>query len=72
MSTLKEIIKETEHSLKRSRQRRRVEEEKLKEKGWTEVAIRQHRGWHRLSLNSIKASAYEKIVKIHKSEVKTQ
>ena len=67
MSTVKEIIKETEKSLKRSRQRRKIEEEKLKMKGWTEVAIRQHRGWHGLSLNSIKANAYEKIVKIQKS-----
>jgi len=66
MSTLSEIINETEKNILRLKQRNKIEEDRLKGKGFTKVSLTQHRGWFNLSLKTIKAGAYDKIVKMQK------
>ena len=66
MNSINQIIKDTEKELKQLRKRHKREESRLKEFGWTATAIRQNRGWFNLSLNSVKAKAYEEIVKLQR------
>lgn len=67
MMTVDQIIKETERHIKASSKEFNAEQKRLRIKGFTSVALQQSRGWHTLSLDVIKARAYDRIVKSHNS-----
>jgi len=63
LDMIKTIISETEKKIKNANARDRIEAKSLKAKGFTEVSLRQRRGWHKISLTNIKSQAYDEIVR---------
>jgi len=63
LDMIKKIISETEKKIKNANAKDRIEAKRLKAKGFTEVSLRQRRGWYKISLTNIKSKAYDEIVK---------